>query len=128
MCPYCEEEEETVQHFLVRCLALAVKHNSFFAPFFCESRRVSFLLTNPKAMKQVVKFALASKRFKPNPPCPLQETNNNISTMPTLMPTHATPEDTPLVLLTDAPHDMPVDAARGCPHTMLDDAPWTHSL
>jgi ribonuclease HI len=64
LCPYCQLEDETVLHFLVKCPALATKHDNFFALFFRNARKASFLLTNAKAMKQVVKFALASKRFQ----------------------------------------------------------------
>jgi hypothetical protein len=87
MCPYCKQEEETVQHFLVKCPALVVTHNRFFFVFLCDFRKVSFLLTNLKAMKQVVKFALASKCFKPTPA--LAQTASSSS--PPSQPTPDTP-------------------------------------
>jgi hypothetical protein len=67
LCPHCQEQEETVEHFLLACPALQTLQDCLFGCFFRASQRLDFLLTNPKAAKQVVKFALATKHFHPKP-------------------------------------------------------------
>jgi hypothetical protein len=67
LCPYCQEQEETTEHFLLFCPALQTLQNHLFGHLRRAARRLDFLLT-PKAAKQVVKFALATKRFHPHTP------------------------------------------------------------
>jgi hypothetical protein len=73
LCPHCQEQEESVEHFLLLCPALQTLRNQLFGLLFRASRRLDFLLTNPKAAKQVIKFALATKHFRGRPPEPNED-------------------------------------------------------
>jgi ribonuclease HI len=66
-CLKCRHEDETVIHYLVRCPFYDHFRLRFFYPLGRGASQLPFLLTDKKAMKQVVKFALATKRFLHTP-------------------------------------------------------------
>src|ERR1700730_3294653 len=65
LCPGCGQSEETVRHFLLTCTASASQRDAILRPDRRAYRYLRTLLTDPKVVPKAVKFALASKRFKP---------------------------------------------------------------
>lgn len=64
ICEKCGMEEETVMHYLVMCPAYERLRAPLQAEFGIDAKSIRFLLTNPKALKFLLRYIGATRRFK----------------------------------------------------------------
>lgn len=64
ICDECGMEEETVIHYLVMCPARERLRAPLRAEFGIDAKSIQFLLTDPKALKFLLRYIGATRRFK----------------------------------------------------------------
>ncbi|KZP08749.1 hypothetical protein FIBSPDRAFT_678058, partial [Athelia psychrophila] len=64
ICGACEMEEETVMHYLLMCPAYERHRALLRTKFGIDAKSIQFLLTDRKALKYLLRYMGATRRFK----------------------------------------------------------------